>query len=337
MNSKPFSLVTGGAGFIGRHVASHLLSRGENVVVLDDLSGGYEENVPAGAEFVKGSIIDHYLIDSLFDAYQFEKVYHLAAYAAENLSHFIKRFNYTNNLIGSVNLINAAVNHKTSCFVFTSSAAVYGNQPASLTEDIIPQPEDSYGIAKLAVERELRVSHELFGLNYVIFRPHNVYGEYQNTADKYRNVIGIFINQLMGQSPLTIFGDGEQTRAFTHVDDVAPLIAEAADNPAAYLKTFNLGSDDAYTLNQLAEIVQRAYGRNVGVVHLPARSEVKHVQCSHEMARRILGYQPRVSLPDGVERMIAWAKQIGVRTPREFSEIEIWKNMPPSWVPAKAG
>src|SRR5437016_11178607 len=165
------SLVTGGAGFMGSHVADHLLWLGHKVIVLDDLSGGFADNVPEGATFVKGSILDEKLVDRLFEENSFSYVYHLAAYAAEGLSHFIKRFNYTNNLIGSVNLINASVNHEVKCFVFTSSIAVYGTNQLPMREDLTPMPEDSYGIAKYAVEMELKVSHELFGLDYVIFRP----------------------------------------------------------------------------------------------------------------------------------------------------------------------
>src|SRR5450631_3301901 len=161
----PTSLVTGGAGFMGSHVAEHLLRMGHRVVVLDDLSGGFEENVPSGATFVRGTIVDHELIKHLFETYDFKYVYHLAAYAAEGLSHFIKRFNYNNNLIGSVNLINESINHNVKCFVFTSSIAVYGSGQSPMTEDMTPIPEDSYGIAKLAVEQELKVSHEMFGLD----------------------------------------------------------------------------------------------------------------------------------------------------------------------------
>jgi len=191
------SLVTGGAGFIGAHVTRELLERGDEIVVLDDLSGGFEDNLPSGVKFVKGSICDSELVDRLFAEEKFDNVYHLAAYAAEGLSHFIKRFNYNNNLIGSVNLINASVNNDIKCFVFTSSIAVYGANQLPMNEEQVPQPEDSYGIAKYAVEQELKASHEMFGLNYVIFRPHNVYGEFQNIGDKYRNVIGIFMNQIM--------------------------------------------------------------------------------------------------------------------------------------------
>src|SRR5579862_2754018 len=138
----PTSLVTGGAGFMGSHVAEHLLKMGHEVVVLDDLSGGFEENIPAAAKFVHGSVVDHELVDRIFDRHSFRNVYHMAAYAAEGLSHFIKRFNYNNNLIGSVNLINASVNHKVKCFVFTSSIAVYGAGQTPLTEAMTPTPED---------------------------------------------------------------------------------------------------------------------------------------------------------------------------------------------------
>ena len=209
----PVSLVTGGAGFMGAHVAEHLLKMGHTVIVLDDLSGGFIDNVPEGAIFTEGSILDHESINRLFEKYSFTYVYHLAAYAAEGLSHFIKRFNYTNNLIGSVNLINACVNYDINCLLFTSSIAVYGAGQTPMTEDMVPLPEDSYGIAKLAVERELKVSHEMFGLDYIIFRPHNVYGERQNIGDRYRNVVGIFMNQLLKGEGMTIFGDGDQQRA----------------------------------------------------------------------------------------------------------------------------
>ena len=165
----------------------------------------------------------------------------MAAYAAEGLSHFIKRFKYNNNLIGSVNIINESIKHKIACFVFTSSIAVYGSIPPPMRENTTPVPEDPYGIAKLAVEQELRVSHDMFGLNYVIFRPHNVYGEYQNLGDKYRNVVGIFMNQLMQGKDLTVFGDGKQTRAFSYIGDVAPYIANCVSNPGALNQIFNIG------------------------------------------------------------------------------------------------
>ena len=195
---------------MGSHVAESLLRMGHEVVVLDDLSGGFEENIPKAARFVQGSILDPELNDRLFDLHSFDYVYHLAAYAAEGLSHFIKRFNYNNNLIGSVNLLNASINHQVKCFVFTSSIAVYGAGQSPISEEMAPIPEDSYGVAKLAVEQEMRISHEMFGLDYVIFRPHNVYGERRNIGDCYRNAVSILINQLLCGKPMTILEDGEQ-------------------------------------------------------------------------------------------------------------------------------
>lgn len=323
-------LVTGAAGFIGSHVVDALLARGHRVVALDDLSGGFRDNVDGRATFVRGSILDTALVDRLFAEHGFDHVFHLAAYAAEGLSHFIRRFNYQNNLVGSVNLVNAAVNHGVRCFVFTSSAAVYG-RAGPMTEETPPAPEDPYGIAKAAVEQDLRVARELFGLHYVVFRPHNVYGERQNIGDRYRNVVGIFLNQILRGEPPTIFGDGTQTRAFTHVSDVAPVIADAIGRPEAYDRIFNLGADRACTVNELAETVSRAMGVPFGPRYLPPRVEVAHVNPSHERARALLGYESRVGLEEGVAAMAAWVRRVGARTSRSFGPLEIERDLPPSW------
>jgi UDP-glucose 4-epimerase len=328
------SLVTGGAGFIGAHVTEHLLRKGHRVVVLDDLSGGFEDNIPKGAEFVRGSITDHALIDQLFARHSFDYVYHLAAYAAEGLSHFIKRFNYNNNVIGAINLINAAVNHQVKCFVFTSSIAVYGAGQTPMTEEMIPVPEDSYGIAKLAIEQDLRVSHEMFGLDYVIFRPHNVYGEKQNIGDRYRNVVGIFMNQILKGEPMTIFGDGEQERAFTHVDDIAPIIAESVTFPAARNQIFNVGADTPLSVNRLARSVAGVMGAECKVRHLEARNEVKLAFSDHSKGERVFGKRKPTSLDEGLAKMAAWVKAHGARSSSVFKDIEIRKKLPPSWAAA---
>jgi len=325
-------LVTGGAGFIGSHVTDELVAMGMDVVVLDDLSGGFKENVNAEVEFVAGSINDEELVNSLFNKHNFTYVYHLAAYAAEGLSHFIKKFNYENNLIGSVHLLNASVNHEIKCFIFTSSIAVYGANQLPMTEDLIPQPEDSYGVAKLSVEQELKISKEIFDLDYVIFRPHNVYGERQNIGDKYRNVIGIFMNQIMQNKPLTVFGDGEQTRAFTYVKDVAPLIARAPLVRKAYGEIFNVGSDQPFTINHLAEKVGEAMGSKVDIRYLPERREVKHAYASHGKTEKVFSYCSKYSLEEGLERMAIWAKEAGRKKSNTFENIEIMKNLPPSWL-----
>lgn len=331
MSNKPRSLVTGGAGFIGAHVAEHLVRAGHEVIVLDDLSGGFKENVPSGSKFVQGSILDVPLINDLFERHRFDYVYHLAAYAAEGLSHFIKRFNYNNNLIGSVNLINAAINYEVKRFVFTSSIAVYGAGQTPMTEDLVPQPEDPYGIAKLAVEQELKVSHHMFGLDYIIFRPHNVYGELQNIADRYRNVVGIFMNQLLKGEAMTVFGDGEQQRAFTHINDVAPIIAKSVDFPAARNQIFNVGADVPFTVNRLAQVIAGALGVEPKVKHLPPRNEVTLAFSDHSKAQRVFGDAPKTTLEDGIGRMAKWVKSHGTREPSIFKNIEVLKNLPPSW------
>lgn len=334
MNARPSSLVTGAAGFIGSHVCNELLARGHRVVALDDLSGGFAANVPAECAFVAGSINDRALVSRLFKENQFDYVYHLAAYAAEGLSHFIKHFNYTNNLLGSVELINAAVNAGTvKCFVFTSSIAVYGRNQVPMSESLVPQPEDPYGIAKYAVELDLKEAHEIFGLNSVIFRPHNVYGERQNIGDRYRNVIGIFMNQILQNKPMTLFGDGRQTRAFSYITDVAPIIAESVNRPAAYNQTFNVGADTPYSVLELARTVAEAMGVAPEITFLPARNEVVDAYSSHEkVARHFADLVRNVSLKEGVGRMASWARQAGNRSGQIFEAVEVKKNMPASWL-----
>ena len=333
----PRSLVTGAAGFIGSHVARHCLELGHDVVAIDDLSGGFEKNVPAGADFRTGSVSDDAFVDALFDELSFDYVYHLAAYAAEGLSHFIRRFNYTNNVIGSVNLVNAAVRGDVRRIVFTSSIAVYGTNQLPMTEDLVPSPEDPYGVAKYAVELDLRAAHEMFGLEYTVFRPHNVYGEHQNIGDRYRNVVGIFMNQVMQDLPMSVFGDGSQSRAFSYIDDVAPVIARSVTEPRATNEVFNVGADEATTVAELAEIVAGALGVEPKIQHLAARNEVEHAFASHEKVRDVFGAPATVPLRDGITRMAEWARKEGPRRSPEFVGVEIWKQFPEGWRSAVAG
>ncbi|MEX2662528.1 MAG: NAD-dependent epimerase/dehydratase family protein [Vicinamibacterales bacterium] len=331
--SKPAALVTGAAGFIGSHVVRSLLALNRvHVVALDDLSGGFVQNVAEGATFIEGSVCDDRLVSELFDKHRFRYVYHLAAYAAEGLSHFIRRFNYTNNVIGSINLINESVRHDVGCFVFTSSIAVYGAVPPPMREDQTPHPEDPYGIAKFAVELDLASARSMFGLRSVIFRPHNVYGEYQNLGDPYRNVIGIFMNQIMSGKPMRIFGDGQQQRAFSYVGDISPIIAESPWVAGAVDETFNLGADTAYTVSALAQHVADAMGvPGHPVEHVAARNEVVVAYSDHSKAHRVFGHRSETALPEGLAKMARWAREVGVQSATPFAGIEVDRNLPPSW------
>jgi UDP-glucose 4-epimerase len=330
-DGRPCSLVTGGAGFIGSHVARHCLAMGHTVVVLDDLSGGFADQVPPGARLVVGSVTDAELVAGLFRQYRFEYVYHLAAYAAEVLSHFIRRYNYETNLVGAINLINEAVKCRARCFVFTSTIGVYGKGQLPMSEDMTPVPEDPYGVSKYAVELDLAAAYRMFGLPYIIFRPHNVYGEHQNLGDPYRNVLGIFMNQIMAGRPLPVFGDGEQMRAFSYIDDVAPHIAHSVAIEPAYNQVFNIGAERPYTVNHLAQVIMEAFGVDAPIEHLPPREEVYHVYPSLEKAVRLLHARPRVDLEEGVRRMAAWARRVGSRTSQVFTDIEIFEKLPPYW------
>jgi UDP-glucose 4-epimerase len=324
-------LVTGVAGFLASHVADALLAAGHEVVGLDDLSGGFRENVAAGVRFYEGSILDTDLLGRIFTENRIQHVFHLAAYAAEGLSHFIRRFNYTNNVVGSVNVLNEAVRNGVECLVFTSSIAVYGSAEPPFGEDTVPIPEDPYGIAKRAVELDLEAARRMFGINYVIFRPHNIYGERQNTGDRYRNVIGIFMNQLLKGEAMTVFGDGGQTRGFTYVGDVAPLIARSIGMPQTWNQVFNIGADASVTVNELARLVAEAMHRPCLLNHLEPRHEVRHALASHAKLAEVFGYRPRWELGDGLRHMADWAKAAGPREQPVFERLELEQSLPRIW------
>ena len=287
--------------------------------------------MPAAAEFRQGSILDASLVTSLFAEFQFDYVFHFAAYAAEGLSHFIRHFNYNNNLLGSVNLINAAVNHGVKLLIFASSIAVYGKNQLPMTEDAVPQPEDPYGISKYAVELDLRAAHEMFGLNSIIFRPHNVYGERQNIADPYRNVVGIFMNHILRGKPVPIFGDGQQTRAFSYIGDLVPTIVDAVNTPETWNQVFNIGADVPFTINELGRIFSHVLGVPFNPHYLPARNEVKNAYASHEKVGQYFGRPSATPLEEGLARMAAWVRSASPQSARKFESVEIEKNLPPSW------
>ena len=197
---------------------------------------------------------------------------------------------------------------------------------------MVPSPEDPYGVAKFAVEMDLKCAHEMFGLEYTIFRPHNVYGEYQNIGDKYRNVVGIFMNQLMQNRPLTIFGDGEQTRAFSYIGDIAPLIATCVTNTKAINEIINVGADQSYTVKTLAQEVMKAIGIEGSILYTPSRNEVMHAWSDHTKCQQLFGNILCTSLPEGLKKMAEWAKHIGNKKSAKFENIELLEKLPSVWL-----
>ena len=247
--------VTGCAGLLGANYTRHLIQSGHHVIGIDDLSGGHKAFITKGEnfEFVKLNLERRKKVEALFEQHKPQVLLHFAAYAAEGLSPFIRNYNYRNNLLCSANLINPCITYKTK-MIFTSSMAVYGAQEPPFTEDKQPQPIDPYGMAKYAVECDLKMAEKQFGLRYNIVRPHNVLGIYQNIWDRYRNVIGIFIRKTLNGQPILVYGDGEQTRAFSDIRyymEPFDILLKQFDG-----ETFNIGADKFFSLNQVAETVQ---------------------------------------------------------------------------------
>ena len=324
--------VTGCAGLLGANYTRHLLANGHEVIGIDDLSGGYKAFVTKGENFsfVKLNLERRKKIVDLFEEHKPEVLVHFAAYAAEGLSPFIRNYNYRNNLICSANLINECIKHDTK-FIFTSSMAVYGEQEPPFTEDKRPQPIDPYGIAKYAVECDLKLAHEQFGLRYNIVRPHNVLGIYQNIWDKYRNVIGIFIRKTLNGQPILVYGDGEQTRAFSDIKYyMEPFDRLLTEHDG---ETFNIGADKHFTLNEVADAVQKVgkkYGYEVPIEHGEPRHEVKHAYCDHTKAKSMLQFTDGTNLEELIESMFVWAMKQPNRKVKDM-EYEVTKDIYDYW------
>jgi UDP-glucose 4-epimerase len=329
-------VVTGGAGFIGSHVAEQLVVEGHNVLVIDDLSGGFEENIPKGAQFERRSVNAE--LDSLFNTWRPEVIYHLAAYAAEGLSHHIPLFNYGNNLQGTVNLLSAAYRCGVRHLVFTSSIAVYGHSvhhQTPFTEETPCAPCDPYGVAKLACEYHISAFQQYYGRpNYTIFRPHNVFGPRQNIADPYRNVVGIFMLKAMRNEPLPIFGDGSQSRSFSYISAVARCIALAPFIDAAVNRTFNIGGDESLTVLDLAKAICEVMNISHNFSLLPARKEVLQAHSAHEKARRVFSsaFRDETGIREGLALTYEYVLRHAIPAATECpSGIEISDLLPPSW------
>ncbi|MDP3402712.1 MAG: NAD-dependent epimerase/dehydratase family protein, partial [bacterium] len=306
--------ITGVAGFLGSHLADRLLKDGHRVIGCDNFLGGYPDNVPADVEFHQLDLIDRDSIEPLLEGV--DVVYHCAATAYEGLSVFSPHI-VTQNIYGiTVSLVSASIAAGVKRFVQCSSMARYGTQDVTpFTEDMIPKPQDPYGIAKYAAELTLANLCEVHGMEYAIAVPHNIIGPRQKYDDPYRNVASIMINlMLQGRQPV-IYGDGEQKRCFSFVADVVQPLIVLGESPDVVGQTINIGPDEGtVTIHQLAEEIASILDFKLDPQYMPGRpQEVKYATCSAEKARRLLGYKTTVNLREGLEVMIAHIRERGVK------------------------
>jgi len=326
-------LVTGGAGFIGSHVADVLISRGHTVLIVDDELGGFKCNVNPTAEWLRIPVeeLPRGALDGI------DVVYHFAALATEGLSMFAPTINATRNFVAFSRLIAEAVKADVKRFVFTSSMAVYGHNPNLPFDESHPvNPSDPYGIAKAACEKMLQVYGEAFNTNYVIIRPHNVFGRRQNIADPYRNVIGIFLRQIMEGNPLTVYGDGRQSRAFSHIDDIVGCIADAGFSGEVNREIINLGGAQPRSILDVVTSLERILGRRLEVRHLPPRlADAREAYCTTAKSESLLNYEDRTDFDTGLRDMLEWAQALEIGGPRWRPQwIEITKDIPEHWIPS---
>ena len=325
-------LVTGCAGLLGANYSRHLIKNGHDVVGIDNFSGGYKAFLPKSDEFTfyKVNLENRKKVAEVFKKENPDVAFHFAAYAAEGLSPFIRNYNYRNNVICSANMINECINHDCK-MIFTSSMAVYGSQSPPFIEELTPMPVDPYGVAKYSVEIDLKLSAEQFGMRYNIVRPHNVLGKYQNIWDRYRNVIGIFIRKAIDGVPLLIYGDGEQTRAFSDIKYYMEPFDKLLDNCDGEI--FNIGADKYFSINEAAETVKKVaskYGYNATIEHGEPRHEVKHAYCDHTKAKNLLNFIDRTELEPLVDDMFGWAVNQPKRKTKDM-QYEVTKNIYDYW------
>lgn len=330
MKNKRTYFITGVAGFLGSHLAERLLNGGHRVIGCDNLVGGYLDNVPAGVEFYTADCNDRAKMAELLRGV--DVVYHTAAYAYEGLSVFSPHLISENIFSGTISVLSAAIANKVKRFVQCSSMARYGTQPAvPFTEDMVCMPQDPYGIAKYAAELSVRNLCEVHGMEFVIAVPHNIIGPRQKYDDPFRNVASIMINlMLQGRQPI-IYGDGEQMRCFSFIDDVVDPLEKMGTLPAVVGHTINIGPDDQFiTINELAKTVAKLLDFKLKPVYMPGRpQEVKHATCSADKARLILDYKPKTPLKEGLSKMIEYIKERGVKPFHYHLDLEIVSDKTP--------
>jgi UDP-glucose 4-epimerase len=325
-------LITGVAGLLGSRLADYIVQNYPEVEIvgIDDLSGGYFENINPKVEFWKMNLVNCNL-DKCFSEHKFDYVYHFAAYAAEGLSPFIRSFNYQNNLVATSRIVNECIKHNIKRLVFTSTLAVYGHGDGGIfDESQTPKPIDPYGVAKYGCEMDIQIAGEQHGLDWCIIRPHNVYGRNQNIWDKYRNVLGIWMFQHLNGLPMTIFGDGSQTRAFSYIDDSLEPLWKSAILPEASKQIINLGGIKPYNIRESNDILRNVMGGG-DVIQLEGRHEVKHSIPTWEKSVDILGFEHKTNLHDGLTNMWSWAQKQPNRERFVWSEYELDKGIYSFW------
>mgnify|MGYP001363438302 CR=1 FL=1 len=322
--------VSGIAGFLGSHLAETFIKDGHQVIGCDSLIGGELDNVPPEAEFYQYDCC--YRNSMLKITKDCDLVYHAAATAYEGLSVFSPHLITQNIVTGSVSLFSAAIENKVKRIIYCSSMARYGTNKIPFTENLIPNPQDPYGIAKLAAENILRNLCETHGVEYVIAVPHNIIGPRQKYDDPFRNVVSIMINRMLqGKAPI-IYGDGSQTRCFSYIDDCLSCLIPMLDQKNLNRQIINIGPDEEFvTINKIAEICSNITGVNLNPIHKKDRpKEVKHATCSADKARELLNYKTKVSLRDGIKKTFNYIKKRGVR-PFDYNiNLEIDNDLTPS-------
>jgi UDP-glucose 4-epimerase len=329
---KETVIITGVAGLLGSRLADWIIENHPeyNVVGIDDLSGGYIENINKKVIFLNVNLTNPSIKD-IFQQYKPKYVFHFAAYAAEGLSPFIRTYNYTNNLLPIANLVNNCINYDVKRLVFTSTMAVYGHGEGGIFhEGMKRNPIDPYGVAKAACENDIEIAGEQHGLDWCIIRPHNVYGAKQNIWDKYRNVLGIWMYYHMEGKPITIFGDGNQKRAFSYIDDSLEPLWNAAIRPEASKQIINLGGIHEYSINEASDILSGVLG-GAEKVYLEGRHEVHTAIPTFQKSIDILGFEHKTNLKEGLTKMWEWAQQQPKRERFVWGDYEIKKGIYSFW------
>lgn len=332
---KETILITGVAGLLGSRLADWILENKKEykVIGIDDLSGGYAENISPNVIFEELNLVkDQDKLKDVFSKYKPEYVFHFAAYAAEGLSPFIRTYNYDNNLRSTASVVNECIINNVRRLIFTSTLAVYGHGYGGVFDESQQQaPIDPYGVAKYACEMDIQIAGEQHGLDWCIIRPHNVYGVKQNIWDKYRNVLGIWMFQKLNNEPLTIFGDGKQTRAFSYIDDSLEPLWNAAKKAQASKQIINLGGIEDYSIIEAAEILKDIMGDNTKIIHLEKRHEVKHSIPTYQKSIDLLDFKHKTDLKTGLENMWEWAQKQPMRSRFVWPTYELDKGIYSYW------